>query len=68
MRAAKALGSTCLVVVLAAFGGKVEAAPVLSGAVPQAIAVADFNADGRADLAVANAFDDTVAVHQDKLA
>ncbi|MCA9414669.1 MAG: VCBS repeat-containing protein, partial [Candidatus Omnitrophica bacterium] len=36
---------------------------VLSGLTPQHAVMADFNRDGRADLAVANAFDDTVKIH-----
>ncbi len=36
---------------------------VWSGETPQAIVIADFNIDGRQDLAFANAFDDTVTIH-----
>ena len=41
----------------------VQALDIQSGATPQHSVMADFNQDGRTDLAVANAFDDTVAIH-----
>ena len=44
--------------VLTAFKGS----PYATGALPRAIAVGDFNADGLADLAIANYYDGTVTV------
>ncbi|MCB9768325.1 MAG: VCBS repeat-containing protein [Candidatus Omnitrophica bacterium] len=45
------------------FSSFAGALDVLSGLTPQHAVMADFNRDGRADLAVANAFDDTVKIH-----
>ncbi|MEQ8822094.1 MAG: VCBS repeat-containing protein [Sumerlaeia bacterium] len=39
------------------------AAPADTGTTPQHSVAADFNGDGRADIATANFFDDTVAIH-----
>ena len=43
--------------------GTAGAVDVISGMTPQHSVTADFNGDGLIDLAVANAFDDTVAIH-----
>ncbi|MBX3727750.1 MAG: VCBS repeat-containing protein [Candidatus Sumerlaeia bacterium] len=40
------------------------AVDLFAGAVPQGLAIADFDRDGRPDIAVANAFDDTVTIHR----
>ena len=40
---------------------------VLSGETPQAVVVADYNSDGRQDLAFANAFDDSIKIHLQSL-
>jgi hypothetical protein len=40
------------------------AVDLFAGAVPQGLALADFDGDGRPDIAVANAFDDTVTIHR----
>ncbi|MCG3198510.1 MAG: hypothetical protein GHCLOJNM_03012 [bacterium] len=46
----------------------VQAEEVLAGQTPQQVVVADFNQDGRNDLAFANAFDDTVTIHLQSMA
>ncbi len=41
----------------------IAAETLQSGSVPQHAVVADFNGDGRMDIAVANSFDDNVSIH-----
>lgn len=54
---------SCLWFLLVFAGSAAEAQPISSGITPQHAIVADFNQDGLQDIAIANAFDDTVRIH-----